>query len=216
MFEQLASIILTASSLGVTAFGIVETLKWTRVGQFGFDEMRKHLGQLITALETTHSTNLEQVLRSLYRGEHSELAKTLRQGIRAGLTTQNAATLARTLNTINEDALTAVATALTTGTELSAEQRNVLGRFELAADASIDAALMSAQNHYAGKTRLLAGVVAIAIGLVVGLVQSDSPLDLFTVGQALLVGVLAIPVAPIAKDLVTTLQALSATFRTKS
>lgn len=212
MFDQLTSIILTASSLGVTAFGIVETLKWTRIGQFGFNEMRKHLGQLILALETTHSTNLEQVLRSLYRGEHSELAKTLRQGVRAGLTTDNAATLALTLHTINENALTAVAAAFAAGTELTSEQRNVLGRFELAADAKIDAALMSAQSHYAGKMRLLAGAIAICLGLILGLVQSASQFDLFTLGQALIVGILAIPVAPIAKDLVSTLQSFSTMF----
>ena len=144
----------------------------------------------------------------LYKGEQRELARVIRQGARVGLTEENASQIAKFLGVVDVDRLTEAARLVREGQELPAELRNVLGRFELAVDTRIDAALALAQNHYVGAVRVAASIVALTIALAVGLTQE-------VLFQSLLVGVAAVPLAPVAKDLVTALQSASTAIRTK-
>jgi hypothetical protein len=59
-----------------------------------------------------------------------------------------------------------------------------------------------AQNHYAGKMRVAALLVSMLIALSVGIYLNQYFL-------ATVVGIAAVPLAPIAKDLTTALQAAS-------
>jgi ethanolamine transporter EutH len=89
----------------------------------------------------------------------------------------------------------------------------VLGRFELAVDARIDAALTLAQSHYAGAQRCVASLIALAIAVAVGFwMRTTQPHFLL---KSVLVGIAAVPLAPIAKDLVSALQAATTALRTK-
>ena len=105
------------------------------------------------------------------------------------------------MGVVEEQALQEVAEALQTGKPLSEEQRGVLGRYELALDARIDAALALANSRYIGSIRGLASLVAIAIALIVGWIQNVSLITAFIAGLA------AVPIAPMAKDLAGALQA---------
>ena len=109
----------------------------------------------------------------------------------------------------NEDLLKDLVSKLNAGEELSPEERNVLGRFELAVDVRIDAAITLAQNKYADSMRLTAAVIAVGVALVVGYKMSMLPV-------AAVVGFLAVPLAPVAKDVVTALRSASEALRARS
>jgi hypothetical protein len=222
---DIETIVLAIGALGMAAFGIVEALKWTRLGEAGFAAIVKGLGPLMNTLKSAYGPAFEALLRAQYRGDNKELARVIRQGVRVGLTPDNAGEAADFLQVASAEDLKAVAAALKEGSALSDAQRNMLGRFELAVDARIDAALTLAQSHYAGTQRCAASLIAVAIALVAGIwmrgtqANFTGPITFRTFSpvllQSLLVGIAAVPVAPIAKDLVSALQAATTAIRKK-
>jgi hypothetical protein len=209
--ENIGTIIIATGALGTTAFGIVEALKWTRLGEAGFGTILKMLGPIIETLHTAYGADFKNLLRAQYRGNQRDLTRLIRQGVRIGLTPGNAIPIAGFLGIVDAKKLAEAAAQVGKGTDLSAELRNVLGRFELAVDGRIDAALTLAQTKYVGATRVLASLVALFIALAVGVYLGSG-----YVFQALLVGIAAVPLAPVAKDLVTALQSASRAIRTKA
>ncbi|MBI1996309.1 MAG: hypothetical protein HYU31_05180 [Deltaproteobacteria bacterium] len=208
--ENLGTIILATGALGTAAFGIVEALKWTRLGEAGFRAILKVLGPIIELLRTAYGPDFQTLLRAQYRGDQRDLTRVIRQGVRVGLTVANANQAARFLGMIDGERLTEAARQVEEGQELSAELRNVLGRFELAVDTRIDAALMLAKSRYVGATRVTASMFAILIAVAVGAFLGEGYMF-----QAILVGIAAVPLAPVAKDLVSALQSASKAIRLK-
>ena len=203
--ENLGTIVLAVGALGTASFGIVEALKWTFVGLWGFGQIKKLLGRpVMDALKKAYGAQYEVFLKAQYRQgrKTGELPKTIRQGARVGLTPDTAPALATQVGVIDPSELTAVASAVQSGNTLTEAQRNILGRFELALDARIEAALALANSKYIGYVRLLASAVAIVIAFLVGLKLPN--VDLLT---SLIIGVAAVPVAPVAKDLASAIQA---------
>lgn len=208
--ENIGTIILATGALGTAAFGIIEALKWTRLGEAGFGAILKLLGPIVETLKIAYGPDFRNLLRAQYRGEQRDLARVIRQGVRIGLTEENASQVARFLGMVDVEQLEHAARLIEAGEELPPALRNVLGRFELAVDGRIDAALTLAQNQYVGAVRGAASLVALIIALAVGFYLGGG-----YIFQALLVGVAAVPVAPVAKDLVTALQSASKAIRTK-
>ena len=208
IMDYIGTIILATGALGTAAFGIVEALKWTSLSEAGFGAIRGVLGPIMETLMVAYGPDFENLLRSHYKGDQRELARVIRQGVRIGLAEENAERVARFLGVIEGDKLKEAARLVEEGKELSAELRNVLGRFELAADARIDAALTLAQNRYVGTVRIVASIIALAIALAVG-----AYLERFFI--SLVVGVAAVPIAPVAKDLVTALESASKAIKAK-
>lgn len=204
--ENLGTIILAIGALGTASFGIVEALKWTRVGVMGFGRIKTLLGDpVMMALQLAYGSDFMLFLEAQYRnGRNSgELPRTIRQGARIGLTPETAPGLAAQVGVVDGQQLSEVAAAIQSNEELNSEQRNLLGRFELALDARIDAAMSLANDRYIGYVRLLASVVSIIIAAFVGISMG---IDWKT---WLIVGVAAVPVAPMAKDLASAIQAAS-------
>ena len=200
MIDHLAATILAAGALGTAAFGIVEGLKrWSVIGDAGFRTIVHILGPIIGALP--YGPDTEALLRAQYRGDSQELARLLRQGVRLGLSVDNAETLASYLGVVGHAELRDAAAAAVAGTELTSEQRNIIGRFEVAVDARIAAATTLAHAQYAGTMKIAASIVAIALALVIGWRLN---VDLL---HALVVGLAAVPLAPIAKDVAAGLRA---------
>lgn len=213
------SLLITATAaLGGAAFGIVEGLKWTRLGNAGFGQIEAHLGPLLASLSYAYGEDYLKLLRGKYKGNQQDLRRTLRQGIRIGLNGKNASPLAEYVGIPSDPGqLEAVAEELDSGNELSEPEGRILARFEAAVDARIDAALTMAQASYAGEMRLCATGVAVFISLATGavlLVGGGEDMEWWrTLGTALLVGLAAVPIAPVAKDLVTAIQAASSAIR---
>ena len=208
--ENIGTIIVATGALGTAAFGIVEALKWTRLGEAGFGAILAVLGPIVQLIQTAYGPDYERLLRAQYRGDARDLTRIIRQGARVGLTPENATRAAEFLGMVDGASLAEAARQVGQGQELTAQLRNVLGRFELAVDARIDAALMLAQNQYVGATRGSASIIAILIAIIVGMYLGKENFV-----QAILVGVAAVPLAPIAKDLVNALQSASKAIRLK-
>jgi hypothetical protein len=204
LINSLPTFIAGAGALGTACFGIVEGLKWTPLGEVGYGQISKFLGEpLSDALRIAYGPQFENMLRAQYRQDSSQagLAKTLRQGVRIGLTTANAGAIAVFLGTVTPDALTAAAQNVAAGADLSAESRAAIGRFELAVDARIDAALSNANDVYVGGIRCTAGILALGIAQLIAWMQASDWKN------ALILGLVAVPFAPIANDLLRAVQA---------
>lgn len=209
---HLGEMVLAAGALGTAAFGIVEAAKWSPLGEAGFSNIPRLLGPaLMQAVTRSLGPDALRLLRAQYRRRdgNAELARTLRQGVRIGLDPANAESLAQGVGSVDPAALRRAAEALSAGQDLDSAQRNAIGRFELAADARIDSALTLAQDSYLGAVRLSASSVAVGMALLAALVLGKDPV------LGLIVGVAAVPLAPIANDIVGALQAATRALRNR-
>jgi hypothetical protein len=210
---SLGAAVAAAGALGTACFGIVEGLKWTRLGEAGFSRITQLLGQgLQGALAIAYGPEYERLLRAQYREDwaHSDLPKTLRQGVRLGLSKANAATIAGFLGAVNPAALETAATNVLQCLPLSDADRAAIARFEAAVDARIESALALSQDTYVGTVRMTASVIAMLMAVVTAFMLY-SPAQFLGGGwlMGLLVGTLAVPLAPIANDVVNALRAAS-------
>lgn len=217
---HVTELVLATGALGTAAFGIVEGLKPMRIiGEAGFGAITETLGKATLTLAQAHGPQWETIYRGLYRGDQAELARLLRQGARIGLVRENAADVGAALfgpKAPEIDDLVAItahlydAAAQGSGEPATTDaQRRALGRFELAIDARIDAALALARQRYAATARVAAFVVSLIIAVTTALIIGDRA---DTSGWppmlvALLVGLAAVPIAPIAKDVASGIQA---------
>ncbi|HEV2227907.1 MAG TPA: hypothetical protein VGR86_03045 [Steroidobacteraceae bacterium] len=209
--STLSSAIAAAGALGTASFGIVEGLKWTALGTAGFGCVGEYLGHdLVGCLRIAYGPDFERLLKAQYRQDSQSqavIAKSLRQGVRIGLTTANAENVARFLGTVAPAALRQAAEAVEAATPLTDADRGAIGRFELAADARIASALSRAQDAYLGWVRGAASVCAIVLAIGAALAAGAQPLD------GVIVGIVAVPLAPIANDVVAALQAATKAMR---
>jgi len=206
----LLELIAATGAVGTAAMGIVELLKSTSLGELGFATLVRVLGrEPLASIGRAYGPDSETLLRALYRAGRGrgDLRRTLRQGLRVGLTPDDAPALAAQIGVVHGDELAAIARAIGSGRALEEHEQSVLGRFELALDARIDAALALAESGYVRGMRLAASLVA--IGLAFGgawlLPAAAGPSDSKWL-MALLVGITAVPIAPIAKDVATGLR----------
>ncbi len=209
--NTLSSAIAAAGALGTASFGIVEGLKWTALGTAGFGSIGAYLGHdLVGCLRGAYGPEFERLLRAQYRQDSRSqtlIAKSLRQGVRIGLTTANAENVARFLGTVAPAALKQAAAAVEASTPLTDAERGAIGRFELAADARIASALSRAQDVYLGWVRGSASLCAIVLGIAAALILGSDLVD------GVIVGIVAVPLAPIANDVVAALQAATRAMR---
>ena len=105
------------------------------------------------------------------------------------------------MGTVTPAALTQAAAVAAAGMDLSPTDRASIGRFELAADARIDSALSGAKDAYLGGIRCTAAFLAVVIA------QLIAPILGSHWDMALVLGIVAVPFAPIANDLVSAIQA---------
>lgn len=198
---NLATMVLAAGALGIAAFGIVDGMKAAGLTIVGFRKITETLGDVVMgAIEAAYGRDGRSFLEALYRKDRikGDLGKTLRQGLRVGLTPDNALTLAQEFGVVNGEALQAAARKLHAGEDLEDQERGIVGRFELAADARIDAALALSDVSYTATMRIAASFVAIILALIAALTLPGQLRA--NTARALLVGLAAIPLAPIAKD----------------
>jgi hypothetical protein len=211
--QNLVPAIVAAGALGTAAFGIVEGLKSTSfVGEAGFSTALRLLGPLTDCARVAYGAEYETILRAQYRGSTAEFRRMLRQGIRVGLNAENAEKLAVFLGSITAAELMHAVKHLPHSSEakqISDKDRSVIGRFELAADARVDAALTLAQAQYGSMARQLAMVVALGISI-----GTAYLLDISWIAGAI-VGVAAVPIAPIAKDVASGISAAATALKAR-
>jgi hypothetical protein len=209
--------------------GLVDATKAFRGGpsNIGFGDVETAIAPFLAASAPGTGTafGTAEILRTLRanwlngmpKPDQKAKAKSL---IHLGLTQGNAAALAAAAG-VDPAKLTNLAAKTTSGTTPDPDEINVLGQFDAVLSAVLDAAYERGDQRYRNASKLLAMAVSTILGAVGGwLVYSGSTtasawsyFGSWHFGVALLVGLSATPLAPIAKDLATSLQASVGTIR---
>jgi hypothetical protein len=216
--ENLPQIVTAVGGLGTAAFGLVDATKvfWGGANHIGFSGVRATVTDLIPASSTagkdvkglTPAKSLATLQANWFNGtdlaSQKSIAKSL---IKLNLNGGNAAAVAGATG-VDPVVLAAIAANIAAGTSLDAAQSDVLARFDLIVTALLDEAYQRADQVYRNGTRALATVFALLLALVGGILLHLAGSQLswgLDVAEALVVGLLATPLAPIAKDVSTAL-----------
>ena len=217
--------------LGTAAYGVVDTSKafWGGASNFGFGFVRDAVEPLIkgagdgagqavfgrTQILVTLKANW---LNGVAKADQKAAAKSL---IRLCLTRGNANQLAIAAG-VDPAELSTVAQSINNGTPLSPQDINILGRFDAIVSAVLDAAYERADQQYRNAAKGLAALVSIVIAAIGGGILFHAQASPWSLSGylcskeflfSILVGASAIPLAPIAKDLSSTLVAAVAALR---
>ncbi len=194
--------------LGAAAFGLVDASKvlWGGVNHIGFPGIRKAVSPLIPTTGLPANAMPQDKLFATLKANwmngtdlasQKSIAKSL---IKLTLNAANAH-LAADATGLDPAVLTSVATKIASGDALNATESDVFGRFDLLVTALLDEAYQRGDQVYRNWTRALAAAVAVGLAF-----AGERALHVTGGnGVALLVGLLATPLAPIAKDLSTAL-----------
>lgn len=194
-------------------------------GRRFFPTHKATLDPLLPALRIAYGSDVMELLRAQYRvGRASgDLPRTLRQGARIGFGVMEASSIALVATElgVSADMATLAAQAIDSARRqrsrseqpkaesdsvsssqpaMTDEQRSAMARLETMIDARIDAALALADTQYVSQTKVLATFVSLVISFSVGWGLDMVPGQW---GWCLLVGLAAVPLSPVAKDLST-------------
>ena len=214
---QLPQIISAIGGLGTAAFGVLDALKPVipYINRIGYQRIRERVsallpeggeaGMLMNTL--TRQEILEAVHGNWINGvdlkEQIDAAKTL---VLQHLAEKNAPQVALFCN-IDPVALTGIARNLACGTEPEGELKEVYRRFDQILTALLEEVYQKSDHDFRNGTRALAAVLSVLLAVTGGALLAHGKPYWTTCdfGLALLAGLLATPLAPIAKDLSTAL-----------
>jgi hypothetical protein len=215
---SLPDAIMAVGGLGTAAFGLLEAIKpvFPMINLIGFGGIEKTVSSLtpdvVGAGAPVNALPRAKVLDSLRAnwvngtdlGNQKAMAKSL---IKLHLSTGNAAALATATN-VDPALLTQTAASITTGTALNQPQSDAYARFDLIVTALLDEVYQHADQFYRNWMRGLAAAIAVVLALAGGYALQGGTANYWwtkEMGEAILVGLLATPLAPIAKDVSTAL-----------
>jgi hypothetical protein len=214
---DLSKIVLAIGSLGTAAYGVVDTSKafGGGISNRGFGDIKKVISQLIPAKDDKaggSALTLTSVLATLRANWLNGMALTDQKAVAKALVKLNlrkdsAATMAAATG-VDPALLGSVAEKLSTGAPLTPEETDAYGRFDLLLTAVLDQGYQRADQRYRNSAKLLAVPVAILLALLgawaIGSTHCLSGTDAL---KACAAGLLATPLAPVAKDLASAIQA---------
>jgi len=203
-------IIAAVGALGTAAYGLVDTSKtfWGGPSNFGFKYIKNAMTPFRAALEQADGTEWTRIMRANWiNGVSKDDQKAKAKGlIRLGLTKCNAGSLAAA-GKVDATALIAIIGKLEAGTPLIEPELNLLGRFDAMIDVTLDGAFERADQVYRNGSKACAAVVALALSVGGEWAIRGGAFDARQFFLALLVGAIAVPLAPVAKDLSSSLVA---------
>ena len=210
----LGQIVTAIGGLGTAAFGLVEASKavFSGINRMGL----KHIKNVVSDLAPDQAgaghparpmnalprkNILEAVEANWVNGTNVASQKAIAKSlIKLHLSAGNATALAAKTN-VDSAVLGVVADKIVTGTSLTQPESDVYSRFDLIVTAMLDEAFQLSDQVYRNGIRALAAVVAVLLALAGGWSLTGNAFwvskDMFL---ALLAGLLATPLAPIAKD----------------
>ena len=214
ILSNLPQAVTAIGGLGTAAFGLLEAIKpvFPGINHMGFARIRTTVSALTPkeagARSPVNALPQENVLESLLANwvngtdlnSQKSIAKSL---IKLHLSAGNAAALATSAN-VDPTLLTEVAQNIASGTALTQQQSDAYARFDLIVTAMLDEAYQQADQVYRNSTRALAALIAVLLAFVGGLSLVGAWADFWwkpDMFLSLLVGLLATPLAPIAKDI---------------
>jgi hypothetical protein len=209
---NILNFVAAAAGLGTAAMGLVDASKAFGGGpsNLGFEFIERAVKPFLAGTpEAATAFDQAAVVRTLKANWLNGVAKADQKAkakalIHLGLTPGNAVKLAEATG-VSGEKLQALAEKTAGGGQPSTEEINVLGQFDVILSAMLDDAYERADQKYRNASKLLAMAVATVLGgiggwLVFGIASWYFPLSI-------IVGLSATPLAPVAKDLTTALQA---------
>ena len=210
-WSHLAAAITAVGALGTAAFGLVDACKVLPGGgisQAGFKFIRRTIVNLMPLVPSLDKTGLsrEAVLQTLKSQwingtattDQVNIAKSL---IKLRLTPETAAALASATG-VDTKILSEVAECMQSGKALTQPQSDVYGRFDLLLTTLLDEAYQRGSQRY----RNAAKFAAVPVAVLLALVGYHYVPGNITFAEAVLIGLIATPIAPMAKDVSTAIQ----------
>ncbi len=206
--QNAPQIVTAIGGLGTAAFALVDSTKalwFGGVNRIGFSGITAAVTALTpSGSAPSNALSQEKILDTLRAnwyngtdlGSQKAIAKSL---IKLNLSAANAAVLARATG-VDAGILTEVAESIASGTTLTPAQSDVFARFDLIVTALLDEAYERGDQSFKNGTRFWAMVFSLILAYYGCKVTGQQEWWMF-----LLVGVLATPLAPVAKDLSTAL-----------
>jgi hypothetical protein len=213
----LSAAIAAVGALGTAAFGLVDTFKMLPGGGLshaGFKFIRETIQKLAPqdgpfggtglSLAAMLYTLKSQWINGTATADQVSIAKSL---IKLRLHPDTSAALAKATG-VDAKVLSDVAASIVAGTALTTPQSDVYGRFDLLLTTLLDQAYQRADQRYRNAAKLTAVPVSVALAVAAALFT-----QIVNTSEAVLLGLVATPVAPMAKDfasgLTTAMQAIS-------
>jgi hypothetical protein len=217
LIQSVGNIVAAVAALGTASMGFVDATKAFDGGpsNFGFSSIKRTLGPFLPkkANGAFNEAELLEALKSNWingvaKADQKAKAKAL---IHLGLTAGNAADLAKAAG-VDATTLAAVADKVAGRVQaaLTPAEVNALGQFDAILSAILDEAYERADQQYRNGTKILAMVVAVIFGIVGSGLINIGGFNADNCVLGLIVGLAAVPLAPVAKDLVSSLQAAAA------
>jgi|SRR5271157_1810 len=225
---DLPNVVLAIGGLGTAAYGVVDVTKGFGGGisNRGFGDIKEVVSKFIPSpsggeagasalgLPSALATLRANWLNGMALADQKAIAKAL---IKLNLTSTTAAGMASATG-VDASVLTAVAGKLRIKEEpgaklepLTERETDVYGRFDLLLSAMLDQGYQRGDQRYRNSAKLLAVPIAVVLALLGGWAIHGGSFTSFVTGadagKAFLGGLLATPLAPVAKDLSSALQA---------
>jgi hypothetical protein len=205
--SHLSALIAAVGALGTAAFGLVDACKALPGGgisRVGFKFISQTILKLAPEVPSLDNTALSPsvllfTLQSQWingvaaTADQVSIAKSL---VKLRLTPETAPALAAATG-VDPTILSQIASSIQSGTPLTPQQSDVYGRFDLLLTTLLDQAYQRGSQRYRSSAKL----AAVPIAVVLALVAAHSLPNQITTAQAVLLGLIATPVAPVAKDI---------------
>ncbi|MGD0913906.1 MAG: hypothetical protein ABR928_18570 [Terracidiphilus sp.] len=212
----LTQTIAAIGALGTAAFGIVDASKTglSFINRIGLAHIRKSIELLTPGPSGVNSLGrrliLDAVEANWINGADLNRQKcTAISLINGHMIATNAAGLAQNTN-VDAATLESIAASTLLGSALSPQQAAGQARFDLIVSTLIDEAYQRADQLYRNGTRSLAACVAVSLAFAGGWVLLGDQFWKFdNIACSLLVGLVAVPLAPMAKDVSSALAAVA-------
>jgi hypothetical protein len=209
--SNLVNLVTAVGALGGAAMGLVDTTKLFGGGpsNFGFGYIEGALAPFLDALASSSSPyGKHAILRTLRadwlngvaKNDQKAKAKSL---IQLSLSQINATALAN-VAAVETAALQSAVQKKASGLAAALDEASALEQFDAVLNAVIDMAYERGDQKYRNASKFLAMVTSVALGGVGGLIVFGTDTNDLTF--CLLAGLVATPIAPVAKDLASALQ----------
>jgi hypothetical protein len=210
---EIVNLLVAAGGLGTAAMGLVDASKVFGGGpsNFGFGYVVDALDPFLTPLASgPPGFGKASVLRTLRANWLNGVAKADQKAkakslIHLGLTRGSAQALAYAAG-VDPAKLQSLTEKTAAGENVSQDEINILGQFDAVLSAALDAAYERGDQKYRNAAKFLAMAVATILGGVGGWIVFGNGYTTGNVILCLLMGVIATPLAPVAKDLASSLQ----------
>ncbi len=211
--DGISQMIAAIAGLGTAAYGLVDASKFLKggVSNVGYKHIQTKLKPFEPALTTimgnaAWDTIYANWINGVSTPDQKAAAKAM---IRLGLTEENAERLAP-IASLDADQFKQVIAKVQHGADLVQTDLNLLGQFDAFVSAMLDAAYERADQQYRNSAKAWAVVVAVALAVFGGdILHAPTTTPYYFVSAdfwaAVMIGVIATPLAPIAKDLATAL-----------